>query len=101
MWAAIDTETCLRRGWCQPIGGFSVYSTPSLTIAADDHKPIIVVSASLDSRSLFHDLTVGANQVISGVVTVLGIAEAMNKVKKKRRKVQLCSGITHHFLLYI
>ncbi|KAI8365653.1 Nicastrin-domain-containing protein [Choanephora cucurbitarum] len=79
MWAAIDTETCLRRGWCQPIGGFSVYSTPSLTMTADDHKPIIVVSASLDSRSLFHDLTVGANQVISSVVTVLGIAEAMNK----------------------
>ncbi|KAK4512992.1 uncharacterized protein ATC70_003703 [Mucor velutinosus] len=79
MWAAVNSETCLRRGWCQVVGGMSVYSTPSLNISADDKKPIVVVSASMDSRSLFHDLTVGASSDVSGMVTVLGIADALSR----------------------
>ncbi|KAF1801387.1 Nicastrin-domain-containing protein [Mucor lusitanicus] len=79
MWAAVNSETCLRRGWCQVVGGMSVYSTPSLAISADDNKPIVVVSASLDSRSLFHDLTVGASNDVSGMVTVLAIADALSR----------------------
>ncbi|RCI04076.1 hypothetical protein CU098_011379 [Rhizopus stolonifer] len=62
MWAAVNSETCLRRD-----------------IKADDNKPIIVVSANLDSRSLFHDLTVGASEHVSGLVTVLAIAEALSR----------------------
>ncbi|KAG0742219.1 hypothetical protein G6F57_010744 [Rhizopus arrhizus] len=79
MWAAVDSETCLRRGWCQPVGGFSVYSTSSLDITADDNKPIIVVSANLDSRALFHDLVIGSTKDISGLVTVLAIADALSR----------------------
>ncbi|CEI91268.1 hypothetical protein RMCBS344292_05565 [Rhizopus microsporus] len=79
MWAAVDAKTCLRRGWCQPVGGMSVYSTPSVNLDADDNKPIIVVSSNLDSRALFHDLTIGASKDISGLVTVLAIAEALSR----------------------
>jgi hypothetical protein len=81
MWAAVNSETCLRRGWCQVVGGMSVFSSPSLNIAADDKKPIIVVSANIDSRSMFHDLTVGATKDVSGMVTVLAIADALSRVK--------------------
>ncbi|EPB83012.1 hypothetical protein HMPREF1544_10242 [Mucor circinelloides 1006PhL] len=79
MWAAVNSETCLRRGWCQVVGGMSVYSTPSLDVSADDKKPIVVVSASMDSRSLFHDLTVGASSDVSGMVAVLAIADALSR----------------------
>jgi nicastrin len=80
MWAAVNSETCLRRGWCQVVGGMSVFSSPSLNIAADDKKPIIVVSASIDSRSMFHDLTIGATKDVSGMITVLAIADALSRV---------------------
>lgn len=80
MWAAVNSETCLRRGWCQVVGGMSVYSTPSLDISPDDKKPIVIVSASIDSRSLFHDLTVGASSDVSGMITVLAIADALSRV---------------------
>jgi hypothetical protein len=46
----------------------------------DDNKPIIVLTAALDSRSLFHDLTVGVDTSISGLVTLLSVAEAINRV---------------------
>ncbi|KAG0165693.1 hypothetical protein DFQ30_008135 [Apophysomyces sp. BC1015] len=79
MWAAVNSETCLRRGWCKAVGAMSVYSTPSLDLATDDKKPIIVVAAAMDSRSLFHDLTIGANHDISGFVTVLAVADALSR----------------------
>jgi hypothetical protein len=63
------------------VGGLSVFSTPSQEISVDDNKPIIVLTASLDSRSLFHDLTVGVDTSISGLVTLLSIAEAINRVR--------------------
>ncbi|KAI8971483.1 Nicastrin-domain-containing protein [Mycotypha africana] len=78
MWAAVNSETCLRRGWCQVVGGMSVFSSPSLNISAKDKKPIIVVSANMDSRSMFHDLTTGASSSISGLVTVLAIADTLS-----------------------
>lgn len=80
MWAAIDSETCLRRGWCQAVGGMSVFSSPSLTMDHQDNKPVIVVSANIDGRSMFHDLTVSASKDVSGMVTVLAIADALSRV---------------------
>lgn len=80
MWAAIDSETCLRRGWCQAVGGMSVYTSPSLNIDHEDNKPIIIVSSNIDGRSLFHDLTVGSSKDVSGMVAVLAIADALSKV---------------------
>jgi Zn-dependent M28 family amino/carboxypeptidase len=53
-----------------------------MEMAADDNKPIMVVSANMDSRSLFHDLTVGATQDVSGLVTVLAIAETLSRVSR-------------------
>ncbi|KAG0303492.1 hypothetical protein BGZ98_006581 [Dissophora globulifera] len=79
MWAAQDTGTCLRKGWCTPVGGASVWSTPSFNISSSDNKPIIVISAAMDSRSLFHDLTLGVESSISGMVTVLAVAEALSR----------------------
>ncbi|KAI9264906.1 Nicastrin-domain-containing protein [Phascolomyces articulosus] len=80
MWAAMDSETCLRRGWCEAVGGLSVYATPSTDIQADDQKSIVMLTAGMDSRSLFHDLTNGAGHDISGLVGILAAAEALSHV---------------------
>ncbi|KAI9323739.1 Nicastrin-domain-containing protein [Dichotomocladium elegans] len=80
MWAAVNSETCIRRGWCDAVGGMSVYATPSVDMQAEDGKPIIMVTAPMDSRSLFHDLTIGANTHVAGMVSVLAVADALSKV---------------------
>ncbi|KAI8136925.1 Nicastrin-domain-containing protein [Fennellomyces sp. T-0311] len=80
MWAAVNSETCLRRGWCEAVGGMSVYSTPSINMEADDDRPIVLLSAAMDSRSLFHELTIGADHDVSGMVGVLAVAEALSRV---------------------
>ncbi|KAF9350144.1 hypothetical protein BGX26_011638, partial [Mortierella sp. AD094] len=79
MWAATDSGTCLRRGWCSPVGGASVWSTPSVNISSSDGKPIVVVSAAMDSRSLFHDLTIGVESSLAGMVATLAVAEALSR----------------------
>ncbi|ORX62736.1 hypothetical protein DM01DRAFT_320421 [Hesseltinella vesiculosa] len=61
MWAAMDSSTCLRRGW------------------SDDQKPIVVLTAAMDSNSLFHDLTVGVGTALSGLVTLLTVADTLSK----------------------
>ncbi|CAG8465640.1 6854_t:CDS:10 [Acaulospora morrowiae] len=79
MWAAIDAKTCLRRNFCSPIGGYSVYSTPSLNMTNDDGKPIVIVAAAMDSRALFHDLILGVDNGISGTIAVLAVADALSR----------------------
>ncbi|KAF9924705.1 hypothetical protein FBU30_005375 [Linnemannia zychae] len=79
MWAAQDTGTCLRKGWCTPVGGASVWSTPSSNISYTDEKPIVLITAAMDSRSLFHDLTLGVESSVAGMVTVLAVAEALSR----------------------
>ncbi|KAI8929923.1 Nicastrin-domain-containing protein [Entophlyctis helioformis] len=79
MWSAINSETCLRRGWCQPVGGYSVWSTFSTNMTASDKKPIILVSSKLDSSAFIHDFAYGAAQR-TGMVAMLGVAEALSRV---------------------
>lgn len=67
-------------GWCEPVGGLSVFASPSLNIQADDGKPVVVLAAAMDSRSMFHDLTIGTNTDVSGVVALLAVAEALSRV---------------------
>lgn len=70
----------MKIGWCTPIGGASVWSTPSTNISYTDEKPIVVITAAMDSRSLFHDLTLGVESSVAGMVTVLAVAEALSRV---------------------
>ncbi|KAG0210356.1 hypothetical protein BGX28_009408 [Mortierella sp. GBA30] len=79
MWGAQDTGACLRKGWCTPIGGASVWATPSNNISFTDGKPIVVVAAAMDSRSLFHDLTIGVESSLTGFITVLAVSEALSR----------------------
>ncbi|CAB4394959.1 unnamed protein product [Rhizophagus irregularis] len=79
MYAAVDASTCLRRNFCNPVGGYSVYSTPSIDMNENDGKPIIIVSAAMDSKSLFQDITFGLNNGISGSIALIAIADALSR----------------------
>lgn len=56
-----------------------MYSTPSVNMSANDQKPIVVVSAALDSKSFFHDLTLGVENSISSAVGLMVVADALSK----------------------
>ena len=60
-----------------------MYATPSLDMSHEDGKPIVVVSTSLDSRGLFHDIVLGVDNGVSGTVALLAVADALSNVSDK------------------
>jgi len=104
MWGSVNSATCLRRGYCEPVGGQSVWgtfeegalphlwntSTPILSIdtsGLDDQREIVLVMAQLDANSIFQDLAIGAEAASSGVTTLLTAIQALASQRKK--EVQL------------
>ncbi|KAK2160163.1 hypothetical protein NP493_1662g00000 [Ridgeia piscesae] len=104
--AARDSPTCIRRSamitnlnpqhYCDPLGDFNVYSFLHLPKVKDDLKPdsVIVAAARMDAFSFFlpsmtnspfHNVP-GADSVVTGLVTLLAVAEAIGKVKHKITK---------------
>ncbi|KAI8825998.1 Nicastrin-domain-containing protein [Fimicolochytrium jonesii] len=89
MYGAQNTETCLRRDTCRPVGGVSVWaSMPSYINKTDDRRPIIIVSSKMDSRAMINDwglfssspvFSIGAKSSKTGLVTVMAIADAISK----------------------
>ncbi|KAI9336957.1 hypothetical protein BDR26DRAFT_1008674 [Obelidium mucronatum] len=80
MYGSIDAATCLRRGWCSPVGASSVWGTFSYNISRKDTaRKIIVVSAQSDSNGFFQDFVTSAATTASGYVTLLAVANALSQ----------------------
>jgi hypothetical protein len=75
-----DSETCLRRDNCDPVGGKNVWGSfnPPSTFKKDK---IVFVSASQDSNAFFHDLAPGAAANIADVAALVGAMEALRHVR--------------------
>ncbi|KAL7430144.1 hypothetical protein ACHAXH_003793 [Discostella pseudostelligera] len=81
------SKTCL--GWkdtngewspqCAPLGGNSIWATAGSPVALEygagnnnnAKKPTILISTSIDSTSMFHDLSPGASNAASNILTLL------------------------------
>jgi len=78
--AGRDSETCLRRGKCLPVGGQSVISSlrqlPNGTAAKD--LSVIFASTRLDSTSFFHDYVTGSDAYTSGLIALLAAQVALH-----------------------
>jgi nicastrin len=85
MWGSVNSATCLRRGYCEPVGGQSVWGT--FEEGLDDQREIVLVMAQLDANSIFQDLAIGAEAASSGVTTLLTAIQALASQRKK--EVQL------------
>lgn len=80
MMTTTDAATCLRRGWCQPTGGFSPIAAvggPARPASFRAAPQVVAVMASLDSASLFYSRSPGAVSDMSGAVALLGAFEAL------------------------
>lgn len=76
----VNSQDCLswldedgaRDPQCQPIGGQSVWGA-----LPGDSKPVVLITASLDAASFFHDRSPGANAAVSGFIAMLAAADAV------------------------
>lgn len=76
MQASGTSSECLPKGTCLPLGGHSVWGAlPPLYTAGS--KPIILVVASIDSADMFHDISMGANAPMSGLLAMLAAMQAL------------------------
>ena len=71
---------------CLPIGGTSVWATPGSPPSygnSDDsnanNRPVVVLAAGMDSTSMFHDISPGANTAASNILTVVMAARLIGK----------------------
>ena len=102
---------------CAPLGGNSVWAVAGSPVATgysenennaendgeenndngNQKKPIILVAASIDSTSMFHDLSPGANTAASNILTLLMAAQLIGSSIKDETLDQLYSQITFAF----
>jgi nicastrin len=99
--ASINAETCLRRGFCQPLGGESVWAARRPLVRPDapdpivdgnatdsnatdrnaarqrSKRPIVLLSAAMDSQALFQDEAVGARSEMAALVIALATLDSL------------------------
>ncbi|XP_053206893.1 nicastrin-like [Panonychus citri] len=95
--AAKDSKTCMRRNnfngfqfdsaihYCDPLGSYNIFN-PLIPIVPSQPVPdksLIVLASRLDSYSIFFDKTPGADSPITGLVTILSIAETLGKIRAR------------------
>jgi len=80
MHATKDSETCIRRGQCLPLGSQSVWASFSEV----GTRPIVMAMANMDSNALFHNQAVGAESTVSGLVALIASANAIRLVNKAK-----------------
>ncbi|XP_031397601.1 nicastrin isoform X2 [Punica granatum] len=75
-----DSESCLKEETCLPLGGYSVWSAlPPINVSlGNQSKPVILVTASMDSASFFRDKSLGAESPISGLIALLAAVDALS-----------------------
>ncbi|KAF5286499.1 hypothetical protein FQR65_LT12582 [Abscondita terminalis] len=93
MFATVDTPTCIRRSnlktnlnpvkFCDPLGGENVWAT--LFPLANKGGDYIVLAARLDTTSLFHGMFPGAVSPLTGVVTLLTVADYLKRMVHNNR----------------
>lgn len=86
MFATGDTETCIRRKSCDPIGGKSLYGSFS-PISETQEKILLINSA--DSNSFFHDISISTDADISGMVANLLVAESIRRGLSEEERIGL------------
>ena len=74
-WGTTDAPTCLRRGFCDPIGGANLLTTINNFSAS---KPVVLAAASLDSDAPVRAGAVGARS-ITGAIALAGAADALSR----------------------
>ncbi|KAF4525430.1 hypothetical protein B566_EDAN004173 [Ephemera danica] len=97
MYAAKDSETCIRRSnmytnlhpvkHCDALGDRNIWMTlfPLDKEQPEPERSVIVLSARMDSASLFDGETPGAGSAVAGLVTAIATFQALASVKDEMK----------------
>eukprot|EP01137_Pigoraptor_chileana_P014678 Opistho-2@5065 len=77
---ARDSTTCLRRGFCDTIGGHSPWAMAKISTPGEQY---ILASAELDALGFFRSLSYGGNADVTGFVTLMAAAQAIGQIVKQ------------------
>lgn len=69
-----NSFTCLKRGTCLPLGGYSTWTSIA---PIDPNKEIVLIIASMDTKNLFQRKSIGANSDMSGTAALLAALDAI------------------------
>lgn len=96
MSGAVSSRVCTRRSnivhtldvnyFCDPLGG-STYLTPLNPQRSTLALPNLIISARMDTFTLFEAYTPGANEPISALIGVMVLAELLGKVRTDMDKL--------------
>ena len=91
MSGAINSEVCIRREtiqhtvdtnqFCDPLGGMTYFTF--LSQQPTNEKPIAIVSARLDTFTMYEYYTPGANEPISSIIGLLAVAELLARNRER------------------
>lgn len=99
MWATQNTQLCLERGFCLPVGGQSPWATLG---PLDASKDVIMAVSGLDANAFFHGNAKGAVSTVSGAAALLGAFIALGQVRAIRAQSTIgrcvCAHATHEFV---
>ncbi|CAG9783039.1 unnamed protein product [Diatraea saccharalis] len=89
MFAAVDSTVCMRRSAssalitsakvCDPLGDHNVYYS-LLPLSKDTKKQVVMVTARIDSASLFDGMSPGAASSAVGMVTLITAAATLSQM---------------------
>ncbi len=79
---ASGTVSSSSRVFCRPVGGYSIYTSHGSldNVKNDLNKPLIWLSAAMDSQSIFPLLSSGANAYLSSAISLLAVADMLSHV---------------------
>ena len=93
MFGTTNSEVCMRRAllssivhpvnFCDPLYDFNIWGSlkPMNHSEGIANDSVIIVATRTDSITMFNDISPGANSAVTGLVTLLLVAEAINKVR--------------------
>lgn len=98
MFGTTNSEVCMRRrslnsrlqpvNFCDPLHDYNIWGTlkPMNSTEVIPEKSVIIVATRMDATSMFDNISPGANSAISGLVTLMIVAEAIYKMKEEISK---------------
>eukprot|EP00029_Vermamoeba_vermiformis_P005722 TRINITY_DN2062_c0_g1_i1.p1 TRINITY_DN2062_c0_g1~~TRINITY_DN2062_c0_g1_i1.p1 ORF type:complete len:661 (-),score=146.14 TRINITY_DN2062_c0_g1_i1:16-1998(-) len=83
MYATDNSQVCLRRKTCLPLGGYSVWTSlaGALPFPTEDSARLILSLTSIDSAGLWVDRSIGAESDMSNLVAQLAALSTLGSMK--------------------
>lgn len=96
--SALDTETCMRRGICDPIGGLNLHVN-FLPRSTGRKRPIVLLITKGDATAFFKSLSYGGRDSGTSIAVLLGVIKALSKVRDNDKNNDFNSTLTADFMI--